>query len=634
MNSPEAQYQLAMKMPEASLANILRGQPGDVDQSVAMMVLRQRQKMKTASQGQQAGEAAQSPSVKDRMLQSQQGQLPENQGIGTLPSPNMGQVATMAQGGVVGFAGGGDVQHFQVGGDAYPSYLTTPEEIAEYEKFRAEQRRLIGERQARGIPGSSYNPPNSSSMGSTREWAEGSPKPKGVNPKAPMGLGSLANAAGAAATIGGLRRGALNAAGMPSSEDAYAYGESRKAGVRQNITDFLASQNRDVRLREAGIDPYPQETEARNPAYQVTGPTTYPQAPTTDVAAAPVSTGRPRGENAPVSDGSIGGVPGAPARTLDEIKQSNSLAGIEALTGAAQPAAGAAQPTAPADSIKALAPVSSFAATQGIMNASTKPYTDEMSKLVKGLNLSAGEKENQKYTRLGNTFLSAAQELLTSGRPGASSIGAAFGKVGTLAQDYAKEDKAERKAAIGAEISMLGAQAQMAQHNTKNAIDMFQHAQKLAFEGIKLRSDEALKTEELSLKRQGLYDEKEFRNKTIQYHNAQIEEQKAWHEAHLPLLKAQAGEATARGGYYGAAGGQNKLMLNAIGQYRRSDEKLASGVGADAKAAKARLSGDGSVYADMARKQLGFETQGLGALEPKSSIQKYTIDPADVFKAD
>jgi hypothetical protein len=136
MNSPEAQYQLAKKMPTASLANILRGIPGAIDQGIAMMVLGERQRMKTASQGQQAGAEAQQPSVKDRMLLAQQGQLPENQGIGMLPSPNMGQVAAMAQGGVVGFAGGGDVQHFQVGGASYvegpPSYLTTPEEIADY----------------------------------------------------------------------------------------------------------------------------------------------------------------------------------------------------------------------------------------------------------------------------------------------------------------------------------------------------------------------------------------------------------------------------------------------------------------------------------------------------------------------
>jgi hypothetical protein len=72
-------------------------------------------------------------------------------------------------------------------------------------------------------------------------------------------------------------------------------------------------------------------------------------------------------------------------------------------------------------------------------------------------------------------------------------------------------------------------------------------------------------------------------------------------------------------------------MLNAIGQFRKSDEKLASGVGAGAKAAKERLSGDGSVYADMARKQLGFETQGLGALEPKS-VQLDSVDPANVLK--
>jgi hypothetical protein len=525
MNSPEAQYQLAMKMPDASLASILKGMPGAIDQSVAMMVLGQRQRMKTASQGQQAGAEAQQPSVKDRMVQSQQGQLPENQGIGTLRSDNMGKVADVAmgaQGGVVGFAGGGDVQHFLTGGDM------------ELRKERAKKYNAA-------LKGEQYVPPY----------------------------------------------------------EAYV-AEPGQMGIS----------------KEDILNTYPAEEGLT----QLAGPQMNSPAAATTL---PVSIGRPRGDAAPVSASGIKLLPTQPALPMTDYSTSPDVP--------ASPSAAAKPATADsAEDIKALAPVSSFAATQGIMNASTQPYMDEMNKLAKGISLNEGEKESQKYTRAGTALLTFSEQLLASGRPGASSVGAAFGKMGALAQEYAKEDSVARRADIGSKMSLLGAQVQVAQGNTKNAIELFHHAEQMAFKDIEFRTNTKIKNEELRLKELGIFNEKDFRNQTIKYHNDQILEQREWHKAHEPLLRAQAGLAGAHAGYYGAAGAQNKLIIALAGQMRTADTKLAAQPGAAGTAAKARLA-DEKGYADMARRQLGFETLGLGALEPKS-VQLDSVDPANVLK--
>lgn len=561
--SPQAQWELAKLMSVKDLTAVMRGQSNRVSQSIAMSALPLAMEKATADKGLMASQQlAQNPGdVNSRMLLAQQGQLPEHQGIGTLPSPNMGQVADVAmgaQGGVVGFAGGGDVQHFQVGGNR----KLTAAEIAANDYY--------------GIPaGRSFNDPVPGTSLSEK-------------------YGSIYNP---------IRDAASRFFSLPKNKAEEEGFVTAPGQIGISKEDILSNNP-----TEEGLT-------------QLAGPQG-------DVAAPVKGIGRPRVEAAPSGGKGIDDLKLLPAQpALPMTDYSTSPDAPVSASAAAKPATADS-----AEGLKALAPVSSFEATQGIMNASTQPYMDKMSELVKGLNLSAGEKENQKYTRLGNTFLSAAQELLTSGRPGASSIGAAFGKVGTLAQDYAKEDKADKRAAIGAEISMLGAQVQVAQGNTKSAIEFFNNAEQMAFKGIELRTNTKIKNEELRLKELGIFNEKDFHNKTIQYHNAQIEEQREWHTAHIPVLRAQAGLAGAQAGYWGAAGAQNKLMLNAIGQFRKSDENLAKGVGADAKAARARLSGDGSVYAEMARRQLGFETLGLGALEPKSSIQKDTIDPADVFK--
>jgi hypothetical protein len=103
--SPEAQFQLALKMPMPQLIAIMQGQPSPISQAVAMSALQQRREMQTAMQGQQAAQQMRVPSVKDREIMKaradQMSQLPENVGIGPLPAPNMDN---FKEGGIIGYA--------------------------------------------------------------------------------------------------------------------------------------------------------------------------------------------------------------------------------------------------------------------------------------------------------------------------------------------------------------------------------------------------------------------------------------------------------------------------------------------------------------------------------------------------
>lgn len=110
----EAQYAKALKIgrsPEgfSLLKQAALGQNDDFDQIVANMALKALTKEKTAIQGAQAQQQlAQGgkQTVRDRILAEADSSLPEMLGIGRLPAPGMEEMA-YAQGGVVGYAGGG-----------------------------------------------------------------------------------------------------------------------------------------------------------------------------------------------------------------------------------------------------------------------------------------------------------------------------------------------------------------------------------------------------------------------------------------------------------------------------------------------------------------------------------------------
>jgi hypothetical protein len=473
--SPQAQWELAKLMSVEDLKAVMQGQSNRVSQSIAMSALPLALEKVTADKGLMASQQlAQNPgSVNSRMLQSQQSQLPEHQGIGTLRSDNMGQVADVAmgaQGGVVGFAGGGDVQHFQVGGNR----KLTAAEIAANDYY--------------GIPaGRSFNDPVPGTSLSEK-------------------YGSIYNP---------IRDAASRFFSLPKNK-------AEEEG-------FVTAPGQMGISKEDILNTYPAEEGLT----QLAGPQmNSPAAATTP----PIRTGRPQSEAAPVSASGIKLLPTQPALPMMGFDDSVATTGTTAQPAAAQPAA--AQPTAPAGGIKALGLASDFEAAQKMTNDSTKPYMDEMNKLAKGISLNEGEKESQKYTRAGTALLTFSEQLLASGRPGASSVGAALGKMGALAQEYAKEDTLERKAAIGSKMSLLGAQVQVAQHNTKSAIDFYQNAQKMAFDGIKFDAEKVFKQEELRLTKEGLDEKKAHNQATEASKKYEIDMQAKWRMAHIGVLGA------------------------------------------------------------------------------------------------
>jgi hypothetical protein len=128
--SPDSMYQimdLARKMSDAQLADVMSGKSMDVPQYVAMTEAMGRKKLRIAMQGAQAQQQAQQPSIKDRLMSEQQqaqqqqmAQAAQMGGIANLPAPNMESV-DMAAGGIVAFDDGGITEDPL----AYLSGLTT-----------------------------------------------------------------------------------------------------------------------------------------------------------------------------------------------------------------------------------------------------------------------------------------------------------------------------------------------------------------------------------------------------------------------------------------------------------------------------------------------------------------------------
>jgi hypothetical protein len=114
--SPDSMYQimdLARKMSDAQLADVMAGKSMDVPQYVAMTEAMGRKKLRTAMQGAQAQQQAQQPSIKDRLMSEQQqlAQAPQMGGIAGIPAPNMESV-DMAAGGIVAFQEGGEIDPY------------------------------------------------------------------------------------------------------------------------------------------------------------------------------------------------------------------------------------------------------------------------------------------------------------------------------------------------------------------------------------------------------------------------------------------------------------------------------------------------------------------------------------------
>jgi hypothetical protein len=129
VESMEKLFNVAKDLPDSVLADVLAGRSLQVPQYLAMLVATGRKNLRTAMQGVQARAQLQQPSVKDKLLaeeavspmmgQPMQGQMPvmaAEGGLASLPAPNMSTV-DMADGGIIAFDDGGEVQRFQNKGE-------------------------------------------------------------------------------------------------------------------------------------------------------------------------------------------------------------------------------------------------------------------------------------------------------------------------------------------------------------------------------------------------------------------------------------------------------------------------------------------------------------------------------------
>lgn len=100
--------------PKDQLIAVMQGQSDAYPQWMALAELNARREQGVALTGEKAKQqlAQGKQTVKDRRLSEM---LPELLGIGQLPAPNMEALAA-ADGGIVGYAGGGEVERYQAGG--------------------------------------------------------------------------------------------------------------------------------------------------------------------------------------------------------------------------------------------------------------------------------------------------------------------------------------------------------------------------------------------------------------------------------------------------------------------------------------------------------------------------------------
>jgi hypothetical protein len=157
VESMEKLFNVAKDLPDSVLADVLAGRSLQVPQYLAMLVATGRKNLRTAMQGVQARAQMQQPSVKDKLMaeeavspmmgQPMQGQMPvmaAEGGLASLPAPNMDSV-DMADGGIIAFDDGGEVQHFQNKGEVEgePEF-GTPEYDKKYGAAGSLKRKLKG----------------------------------------------------------------------------------------------------------------------------------------------------------------------------------------------------------------------------------------------------------------------------------------------------------------------------------------------------------------------------------------------------------------------------------------------------------------------------------------------------------
>jgi hypothetical protein len=460
--SIEGQYQLALKMGIPRLQQIISGQePSEIPPVVAAAAMRELQQAQVAAQGMQAQqELARDPgTVLDRMKAQQ---LPQEAGVEALNTDNLNDVVEKASGGIIGYDTGGEVDRYN---------------IASGETWLGQgiQRSKAALKDIAGLL--TLQPwqtdPERVAQGDFRTNAE-------VEGYTPSGYAVNER------TDELKKRLAAQQAAQPKTPVSSAPTSSfdpMNPWARVGLPAAVASAS-------PTAIPTPQMSPRRDMAAQFTQQTPPPKT-TRRVA----TSAAPKGEPQIVLDPSV-------QRPMPEPT------GIETL--------------APAPKQQAPAFGLPEALTQ--MQDITKGYTDKQAELIKSLTPSAEEKEKQGNERKAIMALKAAGEFLKPGVPGtAARLGNIGSGIAELATQYSKEDKEDKRTALAAQISLLGSQAQLAQGNAKSAVDLFQHGEKLTYQYANLEAEREFRRVEQELKKQGLSDEKVYRDATIAAKNRELD---------------------------------------------------------------------------------------------------------------
>jgi hypothetical protein len=363
--SPNAQYELALKLPIDRLKAILQGRPDVIDQSAALLALKQKMQMKTALDGQAAQAQLAQPSIKQQLLASS--------GVEALPALNM----EIPDGGIAGeeepaemMAAGGAVQRFN---GEFDSYVESPVRTTAFTPWSEIERRV-----REGDP---------AAIQYARQRIAKGPGIIGISPPQ-----SLIDYLGVKSDIYKTRP--IKGVESPFKEEP----RSTAAKVAAAAPSVIPTATQDEReLRRAATLVSRKESERKAPA---------------------------------------------PRRGIEQIVRSDASYNPEQqTTGPTALAALAGEPTA----AKPAAPTDEFSGIGDYIKALqsyTQPEREALERAIAGRREKVeGEKAQRKGEFGGLAALGAAAELLKSGRPGATSIGEAFGSVGRAGAEYTKEER-------------------------------------------------------------------------------------------------------------------------------------------------------------------------------------------------
>jgi hypothetical protein len=133
--------EMARDMSDSQLADVLQGKSLAIPQFAAMTEAMGRKSLRNATEGAQAKQQLNQPSLKERLLaENEAPQMPEDVGIAQIPAPNM-ESMNMAGGGIIAFDEGGDVKRFSGGGTGFDfdaqlkSALSEPDGNKKYQKL-------------------------------------------------------------------------------------------------------------------------------------------------------------------------------------------------------------------------------------------------------------------------------------------------------------------------------------------------------------------------------------------------------------------------------------------------------------------------------------------------------------------